>query len=298
MKPNLACRFCGSSEVHAKTLVRGTLEVFRCSGCDADFVVGAADAAKPEAAPAMQSTENLYADFAAGQRSARHWDDYLACAVKRLEWQKRLAFPDQPYSALRFLDIGCGGGHIVAAAKKLGFQRAVGTEVDLPAVQFARSKDLSVYHGPWPVVEVAQQKFDFISAMHVLEHVSEPQHFLAACLECLSDKGILAIDVPDQGSFPSAFKRLLHFLGRRPKDFGYIQPPWHVFAYRVSSFELFARRNGLAFLWKRRTSPLDVSVFPHTPEYWSGRFRWNRRLYSLAQWTGRCGYMTLGLRKT
>ena len=281
-----------------QTRVRGNLSVFRCSSCSADFVVNPAEASSANVAKTdSASAQDLYSDFAAGQRSARHWDDYVDCATRRLTWQKDLAFPDKPYSALRFLDIGCGGGHIVAAARQLGFRKAIGTEVDLPAVQFARSKGLTAFHGPWPLDEIAEQKFEWISAMHVLEHVPEPQVFLAACANCLTDDGVLAIDVPDQGSFPALVKLILHRLGRRPKDFGYVQPPWHLFAYRVRSLELFARRNGITFLWKRRTSPLDASVFPHTREYWSGRFRWNRRLYTLARYTGRPGYLTVGLRK-
>jgi hypothetical protein len=66
---------------------------------------------------------------------------------------------------------------------------------------------------------------------------------------------------------------------------------------RQRSFEWFAADRGLNFLWNRQTSPLDRTVFPHTDYYWSGRFRWNRRIYTLSRLLGQGGYLTIGLRR-
>jgi SAM-dependent methyltransferase len=248
-------------------------------------------------APERQTTETtqLYDGFSSGARSDQHWNTYVELARHRLTRQLRLAFPDRPCSMLRFLDIGCGGGHLVEAAIRLKFQEAVGTEMDRAAVASARAKGLNVFAGSWPVAELENQRFDFISMMHVLEHMPNPGEILLRCLACLNQGGVLAIDVPDQGSLPSVLKRSLRILGRRMKEYGYVQPPWHVFGFRKRSFEVFADLHGLKFVWIRRTSPLDKSFFPHTDDYWSGRFKWNRRTYQMARLLGRGGHLSIGL---
>ncbi len=292
------CRLCGSEELRFRTSLKGELQVFRCPTCKADMLTGTvqfpqAAVVTADSAPAS----DLYGGFSAGQRSAQYWEDYVGCAGQRLAWQKEIAFPNRPFSELAFLDIGCGGGHFMAAAKRLGFQRAVGTEVDRAAVEQARAKGLEAHAGEWPVAEVARERFDFISLMHVLEHVPKPADFLSHCLGCLAPGGLLAIDVPDQGSLPALFKRVLHKCGRRPKDYGYVQPPWHLSGFRLQSFDWFAGQQRLKYLWRRRTSPLDRTVFPHTDYYWSGRFRWNRRVYTVSRLAGQGGYLTIGLRR-
>lgn len=289
---SLKCGFCGADCPLQIAVLDGGLTVLRCRCCTADF---AARVGRKEAVSQLVGNE-LYDGFAAGQRSARHWAAYVNSACKRLEWQTNLGFPGRKLSDLTFLDIGCGGGHLVAAARELGFAQALGTEADRVAAQAARQRDLDIYVGAWPVPELAARRFDLISLMHVLEHTLAPGLFLDQCLRCLAPGGMLTIDVPDQGSLPSYVKRVLRRIGRRRNEYGYVQPPWHLYGFRWRSFDCFAEARCLEFVWRRRTSPLDRTVFPHMEDYWSGRFRWNRRLYWLTRTLGQGGHLCLAVR--
>jgi 2-polyprenyl-3-methyl-5-hydroxy-6-metoxy-1,4-benzoquinol methylase len=285
------CRFCAAKAVYAMRIRKWPgAPVFKCHNCCVEYLGQRVNTAS------NSSKESLYDEFAAGQRGNRNWTTYVAMAKQRLLWQTPLAFPRSDLAGMRFLDIGCGSGHLMQAAKELGMGCVAGVETDGHAVAFAQSKGLDVYHGVWPIADLVGTRYDFISLMHSLEHMPNPGEVLESCLDHLNEGGTLAIDVPDQASLPASFKRLLRYAGRRPDHYGYLQPPWHICAFRLRSFEVFAREHRIAFLWKRRTSPLDKSVFPHTDDYWSGRFKWNKRVYTLARMLGQGGYLTVGLR--
>lgn len=285
-----ACRFCGGDRVKVVPIRKWQgPPVFRCPHCLTEFIESSATREEDLA------VDDLYDEFSAGQRGSENWPVYTALARNRLSWQLPLAFGGRDFSCLSFLDIGCGSGHLLTAAKELGFRHVIGVDADAMAVSQGQARGLHVHRAFWPVPAAREEKYDFISLVHSLEHMPFPGEALQCCLDCLAQNGVISIDVPDQGSLPAALKRVLRHTGRRPDHYAYLQPPWHLSAFRLRSFEAFASKHRLSFVWKRRTSPLDKNVFPHTDAYWSGRFRWNRRVYALARLVGQGGHISVGL---
>lgn len=111
-------------------------------------------------------------------------------AVAWLEWLRRYLGP-----GAATLDVGCAHGAFVYLLKAAGY-RAVGLEMSRDVIAFARDRfGIDVHRGPlerWP----ADDRFDAVSAMDVLEHLPDPVATLEACRARLRDGGVLLLQTP------------------------------------------------------------------------------------------------------
>ncbi len=100
----------------------------------------------------------------------------------------------------RLLDVGCGVGDLAAAFGRHGWE-ACGLEPSSQAAEHARAAGVDAVAGtladaPWP-----DGHFDAIVFNHSLEHVSDPAEAVAAAARLLRPGGLLAIAVPNFGSW-------------------------------------------------------------------------------------------------
>lgn len=96
------------------------------------------------------------------------------------------------------LDIGCGDGRFMAALQKRGY-RVTGTETDPAAAALAAKRTgATVYETSLPPMDTG--RFDFVSLLHVLEHLPDPRHTLAAVRERLVPNGKLLLVLPNADS--------------------------------------------------------------------------------------------------
>lgn len=102
----------------------------------------------------------------------------------------------RPFEGLRILDIGCGGGLLSEPMARLGAQ-VVGVDpaernVRTAAVH-AEAQDLPIDYRATTAEALADagERFDVILNMEVIEHVADPQHFVARCGEMLKPGGIM-----------------------------------------------------------------------------------------------------------
>ena len=97
-------------------------------------------------------------------------------------------------SGRRLLDIGCNRGLLMEAARRQGWQ-VTGVEISPESASRARNDyQVTVYS---MLDEVpTMQRFDLITAWHVLEHTLDPVVFLRQAAQRLTARGILAIQVP------------------------------------------------------------------------------------------------------
>lgn len=99
------------------------------------------------------------------------------------------------------LDIGCGTGNFLAAARRAGY-RVAGTELDRNAARFARERLGLDRVFPLTIAEFVSQfpnqKFEVITFFEVLEHQTEPAAFLGCVKACLRPRGTIALSVPNR----------------------------------------------------------------------------------------------------
>lgn len=102
------------------------------------------------------------------------------------------------------LDVGCGRGYFLDA---IGADVRVGVESDQ---DYVKVKNIKLYK---EMSEISKKTFDFVSALHVLEHVPYPLEFLKEMKQFLSDESFLMVEVPTWKSSggPLRLSHLYHF---------------------------------------------------------------------------------------
>ncbi len=82
----------------------------------------------------------------------------------------------------KFLDYGCNQGLFLSFLDQLGYKNVFGYDAYVP--KYSERKILT-------------EKYDFITAYDVIEHVDEPSDFLTQLISCLDKDGLLLIATPN-----------------------------------------------------------------------------------------------------
>lgn len=95
----------------------------------------------------------------------------------------------------RLLDIGCGAGGLLVAARKNGWE-AQGLEVAEQAIGYVRKLGFEVFQGELQQAEFPAQHFDVITAAEILEHLSEPRVLVQEAARVLRPGGLFWATTP------------------------------------------------------------------------------------------------------
>lgn len=105
----------------------------------------------------------------------------------------------KPKENSRILDIGCGQGPFLKAAKSKGFN-PVGITLNDEDLIVCREKGFETYKMDQSFLDFPDKYFDVIWARHVLEHSIFPLFTLSEYYRVLKDDGIIYIEVPSSNS--------------------------------------------------------------------------------------------------
>lgn len=101
-------------------------------------------------------------------------------------------------AGMKILDVGCGGGLLAESLSRLGAQvTAIDPSRENINVASQHSKldpatqNIEYIQSTIEAMSSTGRKFNAVTCLEVLEHVEKPKQFLAACIECLDDKGSL-----------------------------------------------------------------------------------------------------------
>lgn len=98
--------------------------------------------------------------------------------------------------ARTLLDVGCGTGHFLEAARRRGFEVA-GIEPAPASAKYAVEQfHVPVYETDVFTIDLPAERYDVITAWDVIEHVSDPRRFLQRISRWLKPRGILALRFP------------------------------------------------------------------------------------------------------
>ncbi len=177
------CPVCRSSRGTARFRKQG-FQFNRCPQCSHLYV-------SPRLAPryvaqlAAESIETAYDPFLQSQKI---YAEFICHTLRRHSYGQRL------------LDIGYGEGHLLMAARALGFQvygiepsNLVRSHLDEALADRIQHRSLEGEDLPWGA-------FDHVAMSHVLEHVLDPPTALERVHAALHPGGLLYIAVPDSES--------------------------------------------------------------------------------------------------
>lgn len=155
-----------------------------------------------------------------------------------------------PRGGERVLDLGCGNGDFLEAARDLGYQ-AVGLDPDPRAVEVAVRRGLDARLGSIPGTGEPPESFDHVLLNHVLEHLHDPVAALRETLSLLVPGGRLWLSQPNLCSLGlSKFGE--HWRG--------LEPPRHLTLFGPA--RLAALLNELGFADVQLLGPVrDAAVF-------------------------------------
>jgi 2-polyprenyl-3-methyl-5-hydroxy-6-metoxy-1,4-benzoquinol methylase len=140
---------------------------------------------------------------------------------------------------INILDFGAGYGNFCSIATKLGlntyaFDLSTDKNEHLDNMGVTIINNFDKYKG----------YFDFIYINQVFEHVSDPGGILKSLRQCLTDKGLLFMSVPNCKNV----KKIVKEEGLSHKLFKLISPHQHINGFNNSSLKIFGAKAGLKAL--------------------------------------------------
>ncbi len=243
-KPAQPCPACGGFAQESHLTYIGT-PYFHCSHCGTDMAAGI-----PTAASLRRFYDSEY--------PRRFHDDCVA--EPRLELFASILDRLQTVGSIgRLLDVGCGGGHLLAAARTRGLQ-TVGIDLSHQACAVAHRAGIPAIQAESMALPLRQRYLGAVSLVNVLDQTSDPMGTLREAYRVLAPGGHLVIRIPN-ATFHRPWVRLLTSLGPLVRWHGWDRyPTLHLFAFTRRSLCALGGRAGFAVLEVRNSPPAAAGL--------------------------------------
>jgi ubiquinone/menaquinone biosynthesis C-methylase UbiE len=215
-----ACQLCGQAQLEHYA-VPGVVSYLFCRGCRL-YQYG----------PVVDSSQYNDGDYHAVFE--RKHDRKLRTAIVRLNRVASLIASD----SVRFLDVGCGTGPILEAARLRGWS-ASGVDVSERIVQHCRDKGFDSHVVDGHELPFEDQTFDAVTAWSVIEHVADVRASLAEWRRVLRAGGLLVVDTSDALCWKA------RLLGARYRRFW---SPNHSYVFTPENLGRFIEQTGFELL--------------------------------------------------
>ncbi|MBP9181491.1 MAG: bifunctional 2-polyprenyl-6-hydroxyphenol methylase/3-demethylubiquinol 3-O-methyltransferase UbiG [Fuscovulum sp.] len=179
----------------------------------------------------------------------------------------------RPFAGLRILDIGCGGGLLAEPMARLGASvvGADAAERNIPVARLhAEQSGLAIdyRHTTAEALAAAGEVFDVVLNMEVVEHVSDPAAYLAACRDLLRPGGLMVCSTLNRNakSFAMAIvgaEYVMRWLPKGTHDWQKFITPDELYALIRGAGLDPVDRKGMVFnplSWRWSLSDRDLSV--------------------------------------
>ena len=151
----------------------------------------------------------------------------------------------------RLLDIGCGAGNLLQAARKNGWN-AQGLDVSAGAVKHVRSLGFEVFKGELLDAGFPPEHFDVVTAAELLEHLFDPEPLLHEVARILRPGGLFWMTTPHARGLSG---RLLGL------KWSCVWPPEHLQLFSVRGLTKLLRNAGFRRLRINTTGGNPIEIF-------------------------------------
>lgn len=127
----------------------------------------------------------------------------------------------KPLAGKKALDVGCGAGLLCEPLARLG-ARVTGLDAapeNIAAAQaHAAPQALAIDYRCEAIEDFADRGFDLVTSLEVIEHVDDPQTFVAGLARALADDGLMIISTPNRTALSNLMLvELAELTGRIPR---------------------------------------------------------------------------------
>lgn len=179
----------------------------------------------------------------------------------------------EPFTGLRLLDIGCGGGLLSEPMARLG-ATVIGADAaagNIPVAQVhAEQSGLQIDYRNITAEELAAngEQFDVVLNMEVVEHVADPLTYLTACRDLLKPGGLMICSTINRNpkSFAMAIvgaEYVMRWLPKGTHEWNKFITPDELYALIANAGLTPVDRKGFVFnpiSWQWSVSDRDLSV--------------------------------------
>ncbi len=212
------CPVCKSADLKE---LKGFSKVFltKCARCSFVF---------SRKKPSLEELTTFYDQYSYGE-------DYYSSPITRKRFNELLTTFEPYRQTNRLLDVGCGTGDFLLAARDRGWECS-GTEFSPKAVEICRKKGLNVLQGDLKSLTGQLPVFDVITSFEVIEHINTPREEMETIKEHLRPGGMFYLTTPN---FNSLIRMLL---GNRydaivfPEHLSYFSPTSLKFLMHAAGF--------------------------------------------------------------
>ncbi len=180
----------------------------------------------------------------------------------------------KPLAGLHLIDIGCGGGLLCEPLTRLG-AKVTGIDAGERNIAIAQRHagqselEIDYRQATAEALAAAGERFDIVLSMEVVEHVSDPAGFMAACARLVAPGGLLIVATLNRTAKSFAFaivgaEYLLRWLPRGTHDWRRFMRPSELAALVRPQGLTLAEAVGvvyspLADKWRLAKEDLDVN---------------------------------------
>jgi len=226
---NHSCPACKSAEVREYHVI-GEYNILKCAECGHVFVQDI-----PSDAELSAFYEDAYQDEGEfvpkirWHRKLKYW--IIGRYLKSLfPWKEKI----------RLLEIGCSQGDLLRAVRNDRRFEAQGIDYATGPVEYAKSIGLRVTQSSLEGMCFPDNRFNMIVAIHVVEHLQDPERTLLEVRRVL-DKG---------GYFLAVVPCISHIKAKRAGgNWKYWGPPGHLWYFSSKSFRVFLERLGFEVIY-------------------------------------------------
>lgn len=228
------CPLC-SSDRHAPYVVVKGFAYHRCAACGFAFL---------HPMPTQMDLNEVYQ----GHKGI-HADFYPHAASRRRKALLRALRLFRHIRGRTVIDIGCGGGFFVDAARLLG-ATATGVDVDASTIAYARRAfPRCEFHCVSLDTFAPGRRYDLVHCSEVIEHAPDPHVLMRLLVACCRPGGHVFITTPDLGS-PNVPATVEEWPG--------FAPPVHTGLFTESNLCALFERYGLKLV--RRLPPRKTGM--------------------------------------
>ena len=197
-------------------------DVIHCKNCDLDYCSEMIEKeVGGDSSPVHMEGINMMADvfFKTGDLANNY-------AKKRKKIYEQILGK----KCINILEIGCGPGVFYKSWETLKVNWT-GIDINPYWKKFGEDNNIPIFNTS---TESISKKFDVIMAHQVIEHVEDPLSFMKNIKLMLNPGGLIHLELPNQDSFTSKLRRISSTISY---DYGFIQPPMHLRAYRQKTIK-------------------------------------------------------------